>query len=42
MHFAVLIVVAVGTTMFLLHKAQEAISEIERLQETITPQRYAD
>lgn len=31
LNFAVLIIVAVGTTVFLLHKANEAIIEIERL-----------
>ena len=33
-NFALLIVVAVGTTIFLLQKAREAIAEIERLQDT--------
>lgn len=32
--FAVLIIVAVGTTMFLLQRASEAIIEIEHMQDT--------
>lgn len=35
-NFAVLILVAVGTTMFLLQRANEAIAEIEHMQAGIT------
>lgn len=32
LHFAVLIIYAIGMTLFLLQKAEEAIQEINRLQ----------
>ncbi len=35
LNFVVLIIVAVGTTVFLVQKANEAIAEIEHLQEGI-------
>lgn len=35
LNFAMLIIVAVGTTMFLLQRASEAIAEIEHMQEGI-------
>ena len=34
-NFAILIIVAVGTAIFLLWKAREAIAEIEQLQGTL-------
>lgn len=33
MHFAILLIVAVGATLFVLKKAQEAIAEIRVLQD---------
>lgn len=32
MHFAILLIVAVGVTLFVLNKAQEAVAEIRALQ----------
>lgn len=34
LNFGVLVVVAIGTAIFLLRKSAEAIDEIERLQDT--------
>lgn len=31
-NFGILLIYAIGTTLFLLRKAQEAIAEIDRLQ----------